>query len=93
MVVISSYYQAMANPEAICGSCRLFDRKNAIGELVGLTDSANGKINKGYCRGTKGLLLGVRREIDLCKMPEGTFKAVPALLTRNPSTLQESPAL
>ena len=93
MAAISAYYQTMASPEMICGSCRLFDRKNAIGELVGLTDSANGKINKGYCRGTKGLLLGVRREIDLCKMPEGTFKAVPASLTQSPSTLQESPAL
>lgn len=93
MAAISSYYQAMASPEAICGNCRLFDRNNAIGELVGSIDSANGKINRGYCRGTKGLILGVRKETDPCKMSEGTFEAVSTSLTQSPSTLQESPVL
>jgi len=82
-----------SSPEAICGNCRLFDRNNVIGELVGSTDSVNGKINKGYCRAPKGLVLGVRRETDPCKMPEGTFEEIPTSLTQSPSALQESPAL
>jgi len=83
----------MASPEAVCGNCRLFDKNNAIGELVGSTDSANGKINKGYCRGPKGLILGVRRQTDPCKMPEGTFEAISTSLSQSPSALQEAPAL
>jgi len=66
----------VASPEAICGNCRLFDRSNAIGELVGSIDSANGKINKGYCRAPMGLLLRARRQTDPCKMPEGTFQPI-----------------
>lgn len=93
MAAISYYYQAMVSPEAICGNCKFFDRKDTSGETIGAIVTDEGKIDKGLCRAPMGLILGIRTQIVSCRMPEGTFEAIPTSLIQNPSTLQESLAL
>ncbi len=93
MAAIIFYYQVMAMPEAICGKCIFFDRKDVNGQAIGTETTGNGDVDKGLCRTPMGLILGVRRETDSYRMPEGTFEAVPTSLTQGPSILQVSPSL
>jgi len=75
LAAIIFYYQAMANPEAICGNCKFFDRNGADSNPIGKLIGPNGEVIKGLCRAPRGLLLGERLTIQNCTMPDGTFKS------------------
>ena len=62
-------------PEKICGDCELFDIRNCNGRLVGNTNLKEGFVRNGYCRGEKGLVLGILNNKSVCKQPLGVFRS------------------
>ena len=74
LAAISSYYQAMASPEAICGNCVFFDLNSCDGTPVGSVTIEGQKVSQGFCRTNNGLRLMTRSATNSCRQSEGTFK-------------------
>ena len=80
----------MPSPLETCGNCVFFDINSCDGSPVGTVTIQDQEVSQGFCRTNNGLKLMAKKETDLCRQPEGTFKPKEGITFENTELAAQS---